>query len=550
MTEPLDLRTGSQDGTEAAAPKPRRARRPRRAGRAKAVTSACDEGSVSLADLRAVPLFSSLADANLRQLASAVTKQRAPAGKVLCREGERGEQMYVILSGAVSLRKRSEGHEVELGQLESGAHFGEMALIGDAPRTATIVAATDIEYLAIDRETLMRVIASYPSVALEILKGYNARLAETTQRLAHVTARQQVAPALENLDPEQAYRVAVERAIGGGPYPLATLVRKMQVEGDWDRKVLQALDVFEVIVKFTTLSLLADYLGRPAERTDELDQAIVAAFRRPTLGQLIELSVRVLRSYAERGIELFIPELRALYFDAEGGRAPGSRALQALTSYRNRLKHGAEGVREEDVFRLDFEGDAQPRLETGERRVGIKQHLAQLLHEVAFLHNYPLVYLTSMTYEHGTFAYGYERCTGAYPDFDHGMFVWGAPLENKQLYLLRKDGRVLDLEPLLRRRRCPECGRPQIFVLYGHVPDRDRGVRVEEPSGEAPSARWREKMEYLSYACGHLYVDLLPADRIASGEGLQRLLAPLSGEGAGHLDSAARPAFGPLVPGA
>jgi hypothetical protein len=316
----------------------------------------------------------------------------------------------------------------------------------------------------------------------------------------------------------------------------------MQVEGDWDRKVLQALDVFEVIVKFTTMTLLADYLGRQANRTPEFDQAIVAAFRRPTLGQLIELSARLLRSYAERPGELFMPELYALYFDAEGGRAPATRALQALTTYRNRLKHGAEGVRDEYVFKVDFEGDTR-------RRLGIKHHIAALLRDVSFLEEYPLAYLTSMTYEHGTFQYGYERCTGAYPDFDHGMFVWGAPLENRQLYLLRKDGRVLGLEPLLRRRRCPECARPQIFVLFSHTPDRDRGARPEEPPGETPSVRWREKLEYLSYACGHLYVDLLPAERVARGEGLQRLLEPAAGvrtdEPEGSHPAAS---FRPLVP--
>jgi hypothetical protein len=121
------------------------------------------------------------------------------------------------------------------------------------------------------------------------------------------------------------------------------------------------------------------------------------------------------------------------------------------------------------------------------------------------------------------FQYGYERCTGAYPDFDHGVFVWSEPLENRQLYLLsRRDARVLRLDPLLRRVKCPECGRASIFLLFSYFPD--RGPRADETQAESSSNRWREKLEYLSYACGHIYVDLLPADRIERGEGLTRLL--------------------------
>ena len=97
--------------------------------------------------------------------------------------------MYVVLSGTVTLHKAVGERETELGRLESGAYFGEMALIGDAPRSATIRAATDLDYLAIDRDTLMDVIAAFPTVALQILRGYNERLADTTERLARLSAR-------------------------------------------------------------------------------------------------------------------------------------------------------------------------------------------------------------------------------------------------------------------------------------------------------------------------------------------------------------------------
>src|SRR4051794_4269609 len=89
-------------------------------------------------DLRAVPLFASLSEANLASLARSVRKRQAAVGDVLCREGERGDEMYIILRGAVTLQKLVDNRDTPLGRLESGAHFGEMALIGEAPRSATI----------------------------------------------------------------------------------------------------------------------------------------------------------------------------------------------------------------------------------------------------------------------------------------------------------------------------------------------------------------------------------------------------------------------------
>jgi CRP-like cAMP-binding protein len=485
-------------------------------------------------DLRAVPLFQSLSDANLGSLAETVVKRRAVAGDILCREGDHGEEMYVVLNGAVTLHKAVDGRETALGRLESGAYFGEMALIGDAPRSATIRAATDLEYLAIDRETLMTVIAAFPTVALQILRGYNERLADTTERLARLSAgRTGASPAAGGGsgavsvldDPDAALQQAAERIVLFAPHPLAVLARRLQVEDQWDRKVLLALDVYELTVKYTLFVLLADYLQRPELRAPDVDQMVMAAFRRPTLGLLLDMCPRVLRAYASHTATPFVSGLTDLHGRREGGRSAGGRALHALTSYRNRLKHGAEGVWDVETFRHDFEGNPSERLPNGERRLGLKHHLASILETVSFLEAFPLVYLTSMTYEHGAFEYAYERCTGAYSSFDRGVFACREPLENRRLYILsQRDERALSLHPFLRRQKCPTCSIATIFILFSAMPDRDRARReaAATPDPEARSRR-RERLEYLSYACGHTLVDQLTAERIERGEGISHL---------------------------
>jgi CRP-like cAMP-binding protein len=492
-------------------------------------------------DLRAVPLFSSLSDDNLTSLARSVRKRHAQLGDVLCREGERGDEMYVILSGAVTLHKQADGRPTELGRLESGAHFGEMALIGEAPRSATIVAVTDVDFLAIDRDTLMSVISAFPSVALQILRGYNERLADTTERLARLsvsqptasqstgsqsTGSQQASPssdADQPLDPGAQYQHAVEQAVLFAPHPLAVLARRLRVEVEWDRKILLALDVYELTVKYTVFLLLADYLHRAELRTPEVDQMVVAAFRRPTLGLLLDMCPRILRTYSSSRQELFVPGLAALHVRPEGGRSACGKALQALTSYRNRLKHGAEGVWDEEMFRRDFEGDLSERLPNGEPRLGIKHHLAAILDAVIFLRDYPLVYLTAMTYEYGAFEYAYERCTGAYSSFDRGVFAGREPLENRRLYVLsQRDERAMPIDPFLKRQRCATCGGSAIFLLFSATPDRERPRKGMVLDPEAAGRR-KEKLEYLSYACGHTLVDQLTTDRIERGEGVSHL---------------------------
>ena len=482
-------------------------------------------------DLRAVPLFQSLSDANLCSLAKTVAKRHATTGEVLCREGEHGDEMYVVLSGTVTLSKAVGDRETELGRLESGAYFGEMALIGDAPRSATIRAATELDYLAIDCDTLMEVIAAFPTVALQILRGYNERLADTTERLARLSTRPAsvgtglVAVSAPLDESDEALQHVAEQIVLYAPYPLAVLARRLLVEDRWDRKVLIALDVYELTVKYTLFMLLADYLRRTDLRTADVDQMVIAAFRRPTLGLLLDMCPRVLRAYASHAATPFVPGLVDLHVKREGGRSACGRAFQTLTTYRNRLKHGAEGVWDVETFHQDFEGNPEERLPNGDRRLGLKHHLAAILDAVSFLRDYPLVSLTSMTYEHGAFEYAYERTTGAYASFDRGVFACREPLENRRLYVLsQQDERALPLHPFLRRQKCPTCSISTIFILFSAMHDRERPRRdaIVTPDAD-PRGRRRERLEYLSYVCGHTLVDQLTTERIERGEGISHL---------------------------
>ncbi len=98
------------------------------------------------------------------------------AGDVLFREGERGEEMFVVQSGVVQILKRVGREQRPLASLGRGEFVGEMAILNDKPRTATAVVVEDAACLVIDRATLEHMIAHSTEIALRLVKKLARRL--------------------------------------------------------------------------------------------------------------------------------------------------------------------------------------------------------------------------------------------------------------------------------------------------------------------------------------------------------------------------------------
>jgi hypothetical protein len=107
--------------------------------------------------------------------------ERFEPGQVVVAQGAVADRFYVVTKGEVTVSRRDlEGNEVELATLGPGKFFGEIGLLEDRPRTATVRAKTDVELLALDRETFRRLVASSHETAEDVSQVAHERLASAT----------------------------------------------------------------------------------------------------------------------------------------------------------------------------------------------------------------------------------------------------------------------------------------------------------------------------------------------------------------------------------
>ncbi|HET9551330.1 MAG TPA: cyclic nucleotide-binding domain-containing protein [Anaeromyxobacteraceae bacterium] len=120
--------------------------------------------------LRACPLFQTLSSAQLAKIAAIAATRELAGGQVVFREGEAGEEMYVVASGRVRISKMVKGvGEEALAILDAGAYFGEMAMIDDAPRSADALAHTPCAVAVIRREDLDQLMFTDKELAYALL---------------------------------------------------------------------------------------------------------------------------------------------------------------------------------------------------------------------------------------------------------------------------------------------------------------------------------------------------------------------------------------------
>ena len=133
--------------------------------------------------LRSVDFFRTLSDDEIREMAKVVVDASYPPGAVIIREGDVGEQVYIIQNGEVEIWKDYGIPESDrLGVYGPGDIFGELALIDRAPRSASVVARTETRVLSLGRTDFNRIISASPSLSICIMRAISALIRHRTDR--------------------------------------------------------------------------------------------------------------------------------------------------------------------------------------------------------------------------------------------------------------------------------------------------------------------------------------------------------------------------------
>lgn len=158
---------------------------------------------VSKSALRAVPLFRDFDDAQLEQIAAAVTNQHVGRHQFIVREGDPGETFYLIVEGSVAVcRIAADGRETILSILKEGDFFGEMSILDSSLRSASIKSLTEVELGIIKRSDFLSLLDNNPRIGKLLVIELSERLRAANQLIAATTSqdiRSRLASLLLNL---------------------------------------------------------------------------------------------------------------------------------------------------------------------------------------------------------------------------------------------------------------------------------------------------------------------------------------------------------------
>jgi CRP/FNR family transcriptional regulator, cyclic AMP receptor protein len=130
--------------------------------------------------LRSVPIFSGCNDKELKEIAKMAKEVQFPEGKQICKQGQTGLGLHIITGGETKVMVNGRTRR----RLGPGAFFGEMALLDNGPRTATVIAESPVSTLSLSAWDFKEEMRNHPTIALKVLEEVSRRLREVDSSLS------------------------------------------------------------------------------------------------------------------------------------------------------------------------------------------------------------------------------------------------------------------------------------------------------------------------------------------------------------------------------
>jgi len=133
--------------------------------------------------LRQIPLFAKVDPSKIKLLAFTSERLTFNQGDILCQQGEMGDAAYVIISGKADVVVDTPTGPITVATMQKNDVVGEIAILINIPRTATIQAASELTTLRITKDLFLRTITEFPEMSVEMMRVLAERLVRTTEEL-------------------------------------------------------------------------------------------------------------------------------------------------------------------------------------------------------------------------------------------------------------------------------------------------------------------------------------------------------------------------------
>ena len=139
--------------------------------------------------LRDIPLFAEVEQAKLKLLAFTSERLQYRSGDELFHQGDFGDAAYIVLQGKADILVDTLEGAIKVATLGKGDIIGEIAILCDVPRTATVVAHGDLETLRVAKDGFFHLVTQFPKAGIEVMCALASKLHQTTQALTAARAR-------------------------------------------------------------------------------------------------------------------------------------------------------------------------------------------------------------------------------------------------------------------------------------------------------------------------------------------------------------------------
>jgi len=259
------------------------------------------EEAIPPQELPQIPLFSDLPKNAFIQLLEQMRMRSMLPGEGIIREGDVDDSMFIISHGRVKITKTSEkGSEVILAQLGDGAFFGEMALLSEAPRSASVLAVDETLLFEVSRDVLNQVVANFPSVKNILLKFYRQRLLSNLMATSPIfkplsaDQRKTLIEQFKSREVPANEKILEEGQKGDGLYMLLSGRVEVAKKTDGKKQVLAHLKEGDV---FGEMSLLTNQPVSASIKT--LRKSIVLKLPRKTFAEIVSTHPQLLAHISE-----------------------------------------------------------------------------------------------------------------------------------------------------------------------------------------------------------------------------------------------------------